>query len=67
MVAVYYVKRRFGGIENEFGRVVAKETLTHIYDGLDGGGGCCFVDDGPVMVSMAVRIILKSKVFLGID
>lgn len=47
LVAFDAVESVLGSIEDEVGGVVTKEALAHVYDGLFGGSGGCFVDDGP--------------------
>lgn len=48
LIAVDAVQRLLGRIEDEIGRVVAKEALAHVDNGLSGRSGGCFVDDGPI-------------------
>lgn len=49
LVAVDPVEGLLGGVEDEVGRVVAKEALAHVDDGLLGRGGGGLIDDGPVL------------------
>ena len=50
LVALDLSQRIVGSIQDELRRVVAKEALAHVYDGLDRRGLRGFIDDRPDMV-----------------
>ena len=50
LVALDLSQRFVGSIQDELRRVVAKEALAHVYDGLDRRGLRGFIDDRPDMV-----------------
>jgi len=60
LVALDTVKSSLGGIEDEVGRVVAKEALAHVDNGLPGRRRGRLVDDGPAAVS-ELKILFPSE------
>lgn len=58
LVALYLAQRLVGSIQNELRRVVAKEALTHVHNGLDRRCLRGLIDDRPNSQSVCVTVVL---------
>ncbi len=57
LVTFHPVQRLLGGVQDELGRVVSEEALSHVHDGLLRRGCRSLVDDGPFASSVSRRIL----------